>query len=102
MKEIGRCSDVADDHVSITACLQKTFRSCTRMFRSLSFISMRKEHNQSGHSVPFAFSSTYVLIHDGLSAIKEVAKLCFPQYKMIRTCQRISIFKSKHTKFRQQ
>mmetsp|Transcript_13005 Transcript_13005/g.26709 ORF Transcript_13005/g.26709 Transcript_13005/m.26709 type:complete len:329 (+) Transcript_13005:76-1062(+) len=81
--------------------LEVAFEAARRVLGSLAIISMRKQENQSTLTKPFVLSGCDKLIQHNLSSVDEVSKLCLPEDKGVGVLQRITVLKSKYSKFRQ-
>ena len=67
-------------HLDVFFCRQsqKSLQARAGMLRAGPFKAMRQEQYQAAQTLPLGFAANNVLINDDLSAIGEVAKLCFP------------------------
>src|SRR4030095_14818977 len=84
MKEIRRCGAIYNLHVVFSTQGKEPFEAGAGMFSTLAFVTMRQEHHQAIHPLPFILSATDILVDYYLSAICEIAELCFPDHECIR------------------
>src|ERR1700758_3324870 len=99
MKILGRRRQIANLDIILCAKLQKSLKSCTGMFRALTFVSMRKEQNDAARSLPFRLRTDDKLIDHHLGAIHEIAELCFPEAEHVRIVHRISVVEPQNGSF---
>src|SRR6476659_1069688 len=71
------------------------------MFRSLSFVTVRKQKHDSARSLPFRFRRDDELVDDHLGAIGEIAELRFPKAKHVRVIERVAVIEAKDSGFRE-
>lgn len=70
------------------------------MLRSVSVISMRKQHNESVLDSPLLLTGRNELIDHNLSAVGKVTELCLPDSQSIRVSLCIAVFVAKNSKLR--
>ena len=58
--------------------LQESLESGGRVFRTISIITVRKEHHQSVFNIPLRFSRDDFSVNHNLSTVSEVSELGFP------------------------
>ena len=71
------------------------------MFRSLSFIAVRQQKNQTAKTSPFDFAGADELIYHDLGAVGKVAELSFPEHQRIGSSRGIAVFETEHCVLRQ-
>src|SRR5690606_18366046 len=102
VKEIGRGSQVRNDHIVLGTKLEESLGLRAAVFRSLAFVPMRQQHYESVHALPLRFSAGNELVDHYLCTIRKVAKLRLPQHERPGRCHGIAIFKTEHAVLRQQ
>ena len=70
---------LADLYIVLGRKLQVTFNASAGVLRTLAFIAVRQQHDQTGKQSPLVFTRNQKLIDDDLGAIGEIAELSFPQ-----------------------
>ena len=71
------------------------------VLRSLPFVPVWQQQNQSGEQVPLVLTSHNELINDDLGPIGEVAELRLPHYQRFGVVARITVLKPQHGRFGQ-
>src|ERR1700721_2002947 len=72
------------------------------MLRPLPLVSMRQKHHKPGEEAPFRLTRRDELVHDDLSAVRKITKLCLPKHQRLRIVAREAILEAKHCGFRKQ
>ncbi len=98
---IGRVAAIGHLHIVFGAHLQEAFKARGGMFRTLAFIAMRQQADESRHAQPFALARRDELIEQHLRAIGEIAELALPKRQGVGFRQGISIFEPEHSLFRE-
>ena len=80
-----------------SAHLQKPFESGRRVFRALPLVAVRKKHDEPARSLPLRFEADDELVDDALRAVREVAKLSFPENESSRGIEREAEFEAEHS-----
>ena len=101
MEIVSRRRDVGDLHVVFGAKLQEALEPGRRMLRSLTFIAVRQQADEPGHSQPLALARRDELVEHDLRAVGEVAELRLPQRQCPRLGERIAILEAQHRLFRE-
>ena len=69
------------------------------MLRSLTFIAMRQEHDQTAGTTPFRFAGGDKLVDNNLRAIGKVTELTFPDNEFVGIGCGVSVVKSENRFF---
>ena len=88
---VGRRRQVAHLHIVFGAHLQVALKPGRGMLRTLTFIAMRQQHDETRHAQPFALARRNELVEENLRAVREIAELGFPQGQRVRVRQRVAI-----------
>src|SRR5262245_61440706 len=70
------------------------------MFRTLPLHAMRQKQRDAAQPSPLVFSCGNELVDNHLSSVPEIAELRLPQYKPVGRIETVSVFKTKHARFR--
>ena len=69
------------------------------MFRALTFVAVREQHDESGEQVPLGFSGADELVDDGLGHVDEVAELSFPEDERFGIVAAVAVFEAENPGF---
>src|SRR5215470_19442014 len=64
------------------------------MLRSLSFVTVRQQHDEAAHAQPFGLAGTQELVDDDLRAIGKIAELRLPQHQGARIGEAVAVFEA--------
>ena len=81
--------------------LEITLHAARRVLWSLSIISVRKRHNETGTLHPLDLTGSDELINDTLSVVGEVTELGLPHDEGVWRGQRVSVLESENTELRE-
>ena len=101
MKHLCRQGWLHDAHVVLRAKLEVTFDARRRVFRTLPFVPMRQQHDQSTQAAPFHFAGADELIDDDLRTVGKIAELGFPDHQCVRIGRRVTVLEAEYGLFRQ-
>src|SRR5215216_103981 len=101
MEVLRRCCRVTNLQIVFRAKLEVSLETRARVFRSLSFVTMRQQHHHSRSLFPLVLRSRDVLVDNRLRAVTEITKLRFPQNERALVYDRVAVLKSQHAFFRQ-
>jgi 2-oxoglutarate dehydrogenase complex dehydrogenase (E1) component-like enzyme len=76
---VRRRGAVGDLHIIFGAHLQEAFETGRGVLRSLSFVTVRQQHDETRHAQPLAFTRRDELVDDHLGAVDEIAELVWCQ-----------------------
>ena len=102
MKVLGRCREIADLNIILGGKLEKTLEATARVFRTLSFVTVRQKQHDTARPLPFRFGRNDELIDDRLRAIRKIAELRLPQAKHVRIIERVTVIETEDGGFRKQ
>src|SRR5690606_28330613 len=78
---VCRSGTVGNDHIFVCTKGKETFETCRRVFGTLTFGPVRRQHHQTVLYFPFFFSCSQILVYYDLRTIDKVTKLSFPDRK---------------------
>src|SRR5438309_729400 len=99
MKVLGWRRRISDLDVIAGSELQEALEPGARMFRPLSFQSMRQQHYQPAQALPFILGAGDELIDNRLCCVPEISVLRLPKNQTIRAVERVTVFESEHASF---
>ncbi len=99
MEEVGRCGAVHHLKIQVGTETEESFQAPTGMLGTLTLVAMGQQHHQPRLDTPLLLCGSDILIHDHLSHIVKVTKLCLPDGESLRVCQCVAIFKPQDTIF---
>ncbi len=76
-----RLSTAAQLNIVLRRELQIPLDAGAGVLRSLAFVAVRQQHDESGQQVPLGFAGGNELVDDDLRAVDEVSELRFPQHQ---------------------
>src|SRR3546814_7134101 len=96
MEVIGRGRDVRDLDIAFRAKLEIPLQTRRAMLRTLAFIAVRQQADETVGPQPLGLRRSDILVEDDLRAIGEVAELRFPEHEALGIGQREAIFEAQH------
>ncbi|OWK23592.1 hypothetical protein AJ87_34715 [Rhizobium yanglingense] len=99
MEVVRRGRDVGNLHVVFRTKLQEALQARRRVFRTLTFVTMRQQADETRHAQPLAFARRNELVEDDLRTVCEIAELRFPERERVRARQRIAVFEAENGLF---
>src|SRR6266404_2414660 len=91
---------INDLDVVIRCEMKETLQSGAGVFWALAFVPVRQQENQATQPLPFLFRAGDELVHYRLGGIPEISVLRLPQNETIGIVQAVTVFETKHTRFR--
>src|SRR5258708_34245695 len=96
MKILGGGGRLTDLDVLFGGGLEITLDASAGVFRTLAFVSVRQQQDETGEQAPLVFPGDEELVDDDLRAVGEVAELRLPQHQSVGIVAAESVFKTEH------
>eukprot|EP00052_Salpingoeca_macrocollata_P008125 m.64631 g.64631 ORF g.64631 m.64631 type:complete len:448 (-) comp16441_c0_seq1:3093-4436(-) len=85
----------------VAAQLQEAFQAAGRVLRTHALVAVRQQHHQAGLRAPLDLARRQEVVNDDAGAVGKVAKLRFPQHKLVGRLQAVAQLKAQHCKLGQ-
>jgi len=72
--------------------LQESLQPGRGVLRTISIVTMRKQHHQPVFNIPLRFSGDYFSVNHNLSTVSEVSELGFPKAESVRVGLGVPVF----------